>query len=220
MKPIVVFGTGPIARMVKFLFTHDSPDDVVAFAVDRTHLQGGSHLGLPVVAFEDMPDLYPPDTHRMFVAVGYRRVNTFRAERYRQAKEMGYELPSYVSTRASVWPDLEIGDNCLVMDDVVIHPFVSVGNDCFLWSACHIGHESVVGDHCFISSHAVVSGLATVESNCFLGSNATIRDSVTVARSCIVGAGAVISKDTQEGGVYAAPQSRLLPITSDRLPSL
>lgn len=217
---LVLFGTGPVARMAHFLFSADSPHRVVAFTVDRAHLEEDRFLGLPLVAFEDVRRSYPPERFAMFVAVGYRRMNAFRQERFEQARAMGYELPSYVSSRASVWPELRIGANCLVMDLVVIHPFTRIGDDNILWSGCHIGHDSVVEDHCFIASHAVVSGFATVGSHCFLGTNSTVRDGIRLARGTVVGAGAVIGRDTREGGVYAAPGASLLPIPSDRLPNL
>jgi sugar O-acyltransferase (sialic acid O-acetyltransferase NeuD family) len=219
-RPLVVFGTGPVARIAHFLFTHDSRRQVAAFAADASHITEDRLLDIPVVAFEEVTRLYPPAEFDMFVAVGYRRMNAFRAERYQLAKDMGYALPTYVSTRASVWPDLDIGDNCLVMDQVVIHPYARIGADTILWSGSHVGHDAVVGDHCFIASHAVVSGYVTIEPRCFLGSNATIRDGVTVARECVVGAGAVIVRDTKPGEVHAPSQSRLLPISSDRLPNL
>jgi len=220
MSRVVLFGTGAVARVVHFLLTHDSPHEVVAFAVDRDHWQGGEMEGLPIVAFEDLPALYPPGEFGLFIAVGYRRINRFRAERYDQAKAMGYELLTHVSPRASTWPGLQVGDNCLVMDQVVIHPFARVGNDVILWSGSHVGHDSVVGDHCFVSSYAVISGYVVVGDNCFLGSNATIRDGITVARECVIGAGAVVTRDTRERGVYAAPRSTELAATSDRLPNL
>lgn len=220
MSRVVLFGGGAIARIVRFYLEQESPHDVVAFAVDRDHLRGDVLDGLPVVAFEDMPKLYPPDDVSMFIAVGYRRMNGFRAERYERARAMDYELISHVSPRASVWPGLEVGDNCLVMDQVVIHPFAKVGNDVILWTGSHIGHDSVIGDHCFISSHAVVSGFSTVEDRCFLGSNCTIRDGITVARECVIGAGAVVTRSTRPRGVYAAPSAIMLAATSDRLPNL
>lgn len=219
-KPVVLFGTGPLARVVHFLLTNESPRQVVAFTVDREHQQEDTLAGLPVVPFEEVHRRYPPDDFGMFVAVGYRRVNRFRAERYATARAMGYELITHVSPRASTWPGLVIGDNCLVMDQVVIYPFARIGSDCILWSGSHVGHESVIGDHCFISSHAVVSGLATIEERCFIGTNATIRDGITVARECVVGAGVVIAQNTKERGVYAAPRATLLAATSDQLPNL
>lgn len=218
-KPVVLFGSGPITRFVHFFLVHDSPFKVVATTVDRDFLREPEAFGLPVVPFEEMTTLYPPDEFAMFIAIGYRRVNRVREERCRQAREMGYELVSHVSPRASTWPGLEIGDNCLIMDNVIIHPFVRIGDNTIIWSGSHVGHSSVIAENCFFASHAVVSGAVTVEPNCFLGSNATIRDGLTLARDTVVGAGAVIVKDTKPGEIYAAPQPRLLPGRSDRLPS-
>ncbi len=220
MSQVVLFGTGAVARLVDFLLTHDSPHDVVAFAVDRDHWNGGEFEGRPIVAFEDLAMLYPPAEFAMFIAVGYRRMNHFRAERYQRAKAMGYELVTYVSPRASTWAGLQVGDNCLVMDEVIVHPFVRIGNDVILWSGSHIGHDSLVGDHCFVSSRAVVSGYVTIGDNCFIGSNATIRDGIAIERECVIGAGAVVTRDTTERGVYASPQAIQLRVTSDRLPNL
>ena len=220
MKKVVLFGHGAVARMAHFLLTNDSQHDIVASTVDRASMREDRMFGLPTVAFEDAPSRYPPSEFAMFIAVGYSRINGVRERKYLQAKELGYELISYVSTKATTWPDLAIGDNCFIMEDVIIQPFVKIGNDVILWSGCHIGHESVIGDHCFVSSHAVVSGLVTVDAGCFLGSNSTIRDGIRLARQTVVGAGAVVMTSTQERGVYVAPRAHLLPITSDRLPNL
>jgi sugar O-acyltransferase (sialic acid O-acetyltransferase NeuD family) len=218
MTKLVIFGTAPVADIAHFYFTHDSPHEVVAFTVDASHLDRDRYRGLPVVAFEEVASRYPPGDHAMFVAVGYSRMNRVREAKYRQAQELGYELPSYVSSKATTWPDLQVGDNCLVMEDVIVQPFVRIGSDCILWSGCHIGHESVIGDHCFVASHAVVSGFVTVEPNCFLGSNATVRDGITIARETLIGAGAVVLKSTKPRQVYVASRANLLEISSDRLP--
>jgi sugar O-acyltransferase (sialic acid O-acetyltransferase NeuD family) len=220
MSGVVLFGTGAVARVVRFLFEHESPHEVVAHAVDRDRWEGGRFGGVPIVPFEDLAGDYPPDEVKLFVAVGYSRMNAFRAERCARARAMGYELVTHVSPRASTWPDLALGDNCLVMDQVIIHPFARVGSDVILWSGSHIGHDSVIGDHCFVSSHAVVSGYATVEERCFLGSNCTIRDGITIARECVIGAGAVVTRSTTPRSVHAAAAAVRLPATSDRLPNL
>ena len=60
LKPIVVFGTGPMARVVHHMFSHDSPREVVAFTVDGSHLTSAMFLGLPVVAFDETVRAYPP----------------------------------------------------------------------------------------------------------------------------------------------------------------
>lgn len=220
MKPLVLFGVGAVARMAQYLWTLDSPREVVACTVDREFMSGETRFGLPVVPFDEVTNHYPPSDFDMFVAVGYSRMNRFRAERFRQAKDLGYDLPSYVSSRATTWPDLVIGENCFVMEDALLQPFVTIGDDVILWSACHVGHESVIGEHCFVSSHAVVSGLVTVEPGCFLGSNSTIRDGITIGRECVIGAGAAVMKSTEARSVHAAPRAQRLAVTSDRLPGL
>jgi sugar O-acyltransferase (sialic acid O-acetyltransferase NeuD family) len=220
MKPLVLFGTGAIASIVHFYLTNDSEFEVVAFTVDRTHLTAETFLGLPVVPFDSVADHYPPDQFGMFVAIGYSRMNTVREARYHQAREAGYELATYVSSKATTWPGGVIGDNCFIMEEVIVHPFVELGNDLIVWSGSHIGHGSVIGDHCFISSRTAISGNVTVEPNCFFGTNSTVRDLVTIARESVIGAGAVILKDTQERGVYVAPMARLIATPSDRLPNL
>jgi len=220
MSQVIIFGNGLVASLAHFYLTHDSEHEVVAFTVDRTHVGDATLFDLPVVPFDEVVERYPPDQFRMFVAVGYGRMNKFRQERYEQSKALGYELISYVSSKASTWPGAMIGDNCFIMENNVIQPFTRIGNDVIMWSGSHVAHESTIRDHCFISSHVVVSGMVTIEENCFIGVNATIRDQVTIARECVIGAGVVVRKSTQEREVYAATRPELLRITSDRLPSV
>ena len=139
----------------------------------------------------------------MFVAVGFSRVNKVRAEVYERCKSAGYELISYINSRASICGDLEIGDNCFVFEENVVQPFVRLGNNVILWSGNHVGHHAEIRDHVFIASHVVVSGRVTIGERCFVGVNATVRDGVTVAPDCVIGAGALIMKNTTEGEVYS-----------------
>jgi sugar O-acyltransferase (sialic acid O-acetyltransferase NeuD family) len=219
MAKVVLFGNGEVASVAYAYLTHDSPHDVVAFTIDRDSLGEGPHqlFDLPVVPFEDVDRLFPPSAHAMFVSVSYRKINKLRAEKYNQAKAKGYELISYVNSKALTWPDLKVGDNCFIMEENVIQPFVEIGNDVIMWSGNHIGHHTVIKDHCFVASHVVISGHVTVEPYCFFGVNATIRDGITIARECVIGAGALILKPTQEREVYVGNQATLLPRTSDQL---
>ena len=156
----------------------------------------------------------------MFVAIGYGRVNKEREARYLQAKALGYQFITYASSKSIIWPGVEIGENCFIMEGNIIQPFATIGNNVVMWSSCHVGHETVIKDHCFLSAHSVVSGNVTIEPNCFLGVNSTIRNAITLGRESVIGAGAVITKSTEERGVYAGPRAERLALTSDRLPGL
>lgn len=219
MARVVIFGTTEMAMMTHLYLTQDSPHEVVAFTVDRDHILEQTLCGLPIVPFEDIQMSYPPDGHKMLVAISYGNWNRLRAEKYHQAKEKGYELISYVSSKAVVGPESVVGENCIVFQDSVLEPWCEVGNNVIIRVGCSIGHYTTIDDHCFLAPHAVVLGHVTVGPYCFLGANCTIRNKIAIAKECIVGAGALILGDTQEKAIYKGNRSTLLPISSDQLES-
>lgn len=203
MADIVIFGLGDFARVARVYLDADSPHRVVAFTANERYVEESELEGLPVVPFETLLETHPPGSSSMFVAIGFSGVNRARREVYEQCRALGYELISYVNSKADYWGELAIGDNCFVFEENVIQPNVRIGNDVILWSGNHIGHDSTIEDHVFIASHAVISGNCTIGESSFVGVNATFRDGVKVAAQSVIGAGALIMKDTIEGGVYS-----------------
>lgn len=217
MAKLVVFGAGDIARLARFYFERDSEHEVAAFTVDEEYRQADTFLDLPLVSFEKVVEYYPPQEYKMFVALSYARMNKLRAEKYDLSKQKGYELVSYVSSRCTFLTDHPIGDNCFILEDNTIQPFVQIGNNVTLWSGNHIGHDVVIEDHCFLASQIVVSGYVRIRNNCFIGVNATIRNAITIAAETLVGAGAVIMKDTVPKGVYLPQRAELFKKQSDEI---
>ena len=217
MARLVIFGMGDIARLAHVYFTRDSEHEVVGFTVDHAYRQADTFRGLPVVDFEEVTQHFPPDAYALFIALSYARMNQLRAERFEQGRQLGYQLPSYVSSRCTLLTDEPIGDNCFILEDNTIQPFVRIGNNVTLWSGNHIGHDSTIDDHSFITSHAVIAGNVTIKSHCFVGINATIKNGVTIAPACLIGAGAVILNDTVEHGVYAVKGTDAARIKSTQL---
>ncbi len=212
MSKIVLFGCGQMAEIAHVFIEHDTDHEVVAFCVDREHIQEKEFRGLPVVAFEEVEQRYPPSDHQMFILLGARETNRLRERKYNEAKSKGYSFISYVSSKATICPESHIGENCLILENNVIQPFASIGDNCVLWSGNHIGHHSSIRDHCYLASHIVVSGRVTVHPYCYLGVNATIRDGIEIAPSTVVGAGALIMKPTEEGAVYMGLPGRKAPM--------
>jgi sugar O-acyltransferase (sialic acid O-acetyltransferase NeuD family) len=217
MAKLVIFGAGDIARLAHYYYTSDSDHEVIAFTVDERYRRAETFLDLPLQSFEKVVATYPPDEYKMFVALSYARMNKVRAEKYAQAKACGYQLVSYVSSRCSFLTEHPVGDNCFILEDNTIQPFVRIGNDVTLWSGNHIGHDAVIEDHCFLSSHIVVSGHVRIRDHCFVGVNATLRNSITIAPGSLIGAGAIIMKDTVEKGVYLPQRAELFSRNSDEI---
>lgn len=214
---LVIFGTGDIAELAYTYFSTDSDFEVVAFTVDREFLGTETFCGLPVVAFEEVGQRYPADDHAMFVALSYTRLNVLRRDKFLAAKAMGYRLASYVSSRASVLNDGVIGENCFILEDNTVQPFVRIGDNVTLWSGNHIGHHSRIADHTFIASHVVVSGGCKIGEMCFIGVNATLRDHIEIGARCVIGAGALLLSNAEPEGVYLGPETERSRIPSSRL---
>lgn len=216
-KRLVIFGTGDIAQLAHYYFSRESDYEVVAFTVDAAFLQEAIFCGLPVVAFENLATRYPPESHDVFVALSYSKLNAVRKEKYLAAKSLGYRLASFVSPRASVLNEGRIGENCFVFEDNTIQPFVTIGNNVTLWSGNHIGHHSAIRDHVFIASHVVVSGGVEIGEQCFIGVNATLRDHIRIGARCVIGAGALLLSDAEPEGVYMGLATERSRVPSTRL---
>ena len=187
MAKVIIFGVQDFAQLANFYLQHDSEHEVVAFSVHKQYLpEGETFEGLPVVAFEDVEKIYPPPDFKFFAPMAPTRMNKLRESVYYQIKQKGYELISYVSSKATVFPGVAIGDNCFILEDNTIQPFTSIGNNVVLWSGNHIGHHGMIKDHVSFTSHVVLSGHCVVESFAFFGVNATIRDGIHIAEGSLI----------------------------------
>ena len=217
MNQVVIFGNSQMASMMYFYLTHDSNYTVAAFTVNQENLKDTLLEGIPVVPFEEIEHSHPPDRFRISVPISYRNVNKLRAVKYREARAKGYETISYISSKAITWPDLTVGDNCIVLEGSVIQPFTKIGNNVFIGCGSMVGHHCSIAEHCFLAPGSVALGNTRIEPYCFIGANATIRDGVTVARECVVGAGVTIRRDTKAQEVYMGERAEPAEGGSTRL---
>ncbi|MFW7343418.1 acetyltransferase [Pollutimonas sp. H1-120] len=216
-KKLIIFGAGEIAQLAKYYFTTDSDYEVAAFTVDAAFQSSSSFCDLPVIPFESLTRSHPPEFYEIFIAISYSKLNQIRKEKFLAAKELGYYLPSYISSKATVLNNMHIGENCFILEDNTIQPFVSIEDNVTLWSGNHIGHHSVIRSHSFFASHIVISGGVEVGEQCFIGVNATIRDHVQIGPKCVIGAGALILASTDAEGVYLGTPSERSRVPSSRL---
>jgi sugar O-acyltransferase (sialic acid O-acetyltransferase NeuD family) len=214
MKNLIIYGTGLIGEVAEFFFRTDSDYRVAAFTNAGEFIREDSFGGKPVVPFEDLKTSHPPLDYEIFVALGYAKTNKVRQARYLEAKEKGYACARYISSRAAYF-DTPVGENCFILENNVVQPFVTIGNNVTLWSGNHIGHHSIIHDHCFISSHVVISGACDIGENCFLGVNSTLRDNIKLGPFVVVSPGAVVMKDCEERTVVQPAESTYRVIKRD-----
>jgi sugar O-acyltransferase (sialic acid O-acetyltransferase NeuD family) len=217
MQEIVIFGTGEIAELADFYFSRDSKLKVAGFTVDQAYLKNTEFRGRPVVPFERVRESFPPQKYGLFVALSYSGINELRAAKVTAGRAAGYQIVSYVSSRATILPELQIKENCFILEDNTVQPFAKIGSNVTLWSGNHIGHHSVIEDDVFIASHVVVSGGVRIGQGSFIGVNATFRDHVSIGKKCVIGAGALVLEDQPDLSVIAPRATERSPVPSTRL---
>lgn len=214
MAKVVLFGTGRGADVAYRFLSRDSGHEVCAFAPDRKYFDRATFHGLPVVPFEEVERHYPPDEYLMFILLGYQDMNGLRATKYSEAKRKGYRLATYVSSDIFRVEDIQVGENCFILDNQSISLDVKIGNNVVMWSSNHIGDLSIVEDHAWLASHVTIAADVVVGEGSFLGIGATISNGARLGRKTFVGAHALITSNTPEGSVYVATESQRLDFTS------
>ena len=201
-RKLIIVGDSAFAEIAYEYFTYDSEYEVVAFSVERDYLKKETLCELPVVPFESLTEAFAPAEHFIYVATVYTQLNRLRTRLCKEAKQKGYGLASYISSRAFVWRNVVLGEHCFIFEDNTVQPFVTVGDNVVMWSGNHIGHHSTIKDNCFISSHVVISGFVEVGENCFLGVNSTIVNNVKIGRDCWLGPDVTIVRDAPEATFF------------------
>ena len=219
MKKIIIFGTGELAQRI-FYYLQDSDDQVVAFCANKSKIDKEELLGLPIITFENIEEKFPPSEFSMFIALAYSEMNKKRTKFFEEAKSKGYELYSYIHPSTKIWDKFEMGENCFILANNVVQPFVKIGNNVLIGSNNLISHNTTIDDNCFITSNVTIGGHVTIGKNCFVGLSSTINQRIKIGNECIIGAGTIISKNVNDKEVYAENSSKKLPQSSDELDSI
>lgn len=215
MAQVIIFGIRDLAELAHFYLTTDSKHEVIAFSVNRDYLPAdNSFKGLPVIAFEEIEITLPPDKYSFFAPMTHKGMNKQREKIYNEIKKKGYDLISYISSKATVFDDLSVGDNCFILEDNTIQPFVTIGSNTVLWSGNHIGHHTKIGDHVFITSHVVISGNCLIDPYCFIGVNAALKENTLLGEASFVAMSTSITQNTEPYSVYSGNPAKKIDMSS------
>lgn len=213
-KKLILYGVGETADIAYEYFTYDSDYEVVAFTADKDYITTESINGLPVVPFDSIETAFSPKDHSMFIAANYNKLNRIRARLFRNAKDKGYELASYVSSKAFVWRNVQLGENVFIFENNVVQHKVQIEDNVTLWSGNHVGHQSIIRNHAYLSSHCVISGFCEIGEYSFLGVNCTLNNNLSIGKNNVIGSGALVVKNTDDNKLMVGAPARPAPKTS------
>jgi len=215
IKKLVIVGAGEFGEIAYEYFTSDSEYEVMAFSVEKAYRKEDTLLGKPVVDFETVEDVYPPEEYEVFVAVTFPKLNRARTQLYQRCKKKGYRCASYISSQSFVWHNAKVGENTFIFESSTIQHYAEIGNNVIIWCGSSICHRAVVEDNCWLAPHSVICGFSRIGKYSFIGSNATIVDEITIAEDTLLGAGSVAVKSIEEPGkIFVGNPARKLEKTS------
>src|SRR5690606_35286031 len=166
-KKLFIYGVGGLAEYAGYVFENDSDFNLSGFCIERTYIDQHPEISETTQVFEEIEQELQNSNVFLFIAVGN---NLVRERIYNLAKQKEIKLASYISSKASTWPNMKIGDNCFIGEGSVIQPFVKIGNNSILFGA-RLGHHTMVGDHALLSG-PTIGGNVHIGNLTFIGLNA------------------------------------------------
>lgn len=217
MKKIIIFGVGDIAEEVNNYLNLDSDFEVVAFTQDKKFIKKSSFMNKPIIPFEKIQNKFSPKNFKMFIAIGYTNFNQLRFRKYKEAKNKGYELISYISSKASLIGNQSIGDNSLILENTSVQTTAKIGSNVFLWCNNLIGHHAIIKDHVYIAGNCVVAGSSIINPFCFLGINSSVTHGVKIGTSCFVSASTLVNQNLKKNSFCFSGPGKIIRINNTDL---
>ncbi len=210
---VVIYGIGPFAKLLHYYLTNDSNYEVVAFCADEAYIKEKEFCGLPIVAFENVEDIYKPKEYKMLVAVGYSKMRN-RKIMFEKAKSKNYVLINYIHSSV-INHDIKLGENNIILAGCVIEPNVEIGNNNVIWSMTLLGHDCKIENHNYISAKCLISGNSKIKNLCFIGNGSNMIDSLVIENETYLVAGTMLGNNSKLKGMYAGNPARLFKINED-----
>lgn len=214
MSPTVIYGNGAMAKVVYAYAKHTHT--IVGFTVDDVCIGEGvkEYLGLPLIPFSQVENVFSPATHSMLIAMGFIDMNALRAKKYDEAKAKGYAFTRYVHPGVMVHDDVSIGDNSIILDFVSIHPGCQLGHSTFISSNVNIGHDCQIEPNNWINAGVSIAGGCHIKQGCFFGVNASLGHGVTVGAQNFIAANTVVTQSTADEEVYISEPGQRFKLKS------
>jgi len=207
---VVIYGNAASASLIRYWLDCDSHYRVVGFCVDAVYRTEISFEGLPLVASDEIENVFPPSRFHLIIPLGNHSINGIRREKFEEFRRRGYSYARYVSSRSTVWEGCRVGENVIIYEGAVIQPFTTIGENCIIRSNVVVAHHSRVADHVFLANGVVTGGKCTIQEQVFAGLGSIIIDNINIAPRTFIGAGSVVIKSTDPDGVYVGNPARRL----------
>lgn len=215
-RTIYIFGHSAFSEVIASYLKDDPKVMFGGFIVDDAYYDETINNST-VQSWSKFISSTSPEQGEIIVAVGYSNMNQSRENIFKAIRDKKYVIASYFHPTSIISKDATLGDGCIVLENVVIQPFVECGEGNIFWSNVNVCHHTRIGNFNFFAASSCILGKITIDNNCFIGSNASIKNRVHLASKTLVGACAFVRKDTNVEEIVVPAESITLSKKSGEL---
>lgn len=185
-KDLCIIGINGTAKRITQFVERYNLFNIIGYAVDKNYIIDNEFHGKPVWAIEELDNYIDRNKCQLYVALFWNHLNGDRRRLYERLKQEGWQFSSIISPLASIRGS--VGENCWIMDYVVVQEGAAIGNNVIVSDFCLVGNGTIIDDHCFLAARSTVMGSAYVGKQTFIGVGSTVFDVVHIGNKCLVGA--------------------------------
>ncbi len=111
---------------------------------------------------------------------------------------------------------LEIGDDCVLREQVTVHRgtvkgggLTRIGSRCLLMVGTHVAHDCELGDDLTLSNLTTLGGHVVVSPHVVTGGHVAVAPFVHLGRGCFLAGGAMVERDVPPFTVMAGDRARV-----------
>lgn len=212
---IVIYGVGRFADYATYVFDNDTDYEVVGFCMEQAYLEEHKSIQKNITTFENLENTFSMEDTSIFIAVGN---NLIRKRIFKKVKSKGYKFGSYISSKATTWGDLKVGDNCFIGEGSAIQPFVTIEDNTILFVSA-IGHHCKIGRNVLLSV-CTLGGNVKIGDHSYLGMGSVVKQNINIGEKNIIGMGCVIDKNTASNSVYTSKSATKRSVPFDKVANL
>lgn len=216
LKKRLIYGNGSMAKV--YCSYLRNVVELCGFIVDDCCIDKNNDefCSLPLVPLSKAKKIFNPRLYDITVAVGYREMNELRKQKTNDLKNRGYSIAGYIDTHFILHDDVAIGEGCVILENVSIHPGSRIGDGVFIAGNNNIGHDCFINDYCWINGGVSIAGGTTVGECSFLGVNSTLTNGITIGKKNFISAGAIINRNTDNDAVYLSESAVKFKLNSNK----
>lgn len=210
MNKVIVYGGATLLKNLFYDAAGNQDFQIACFSSDDGYRSADQLLGLPWVSYARILELYPPDQYDMLALFNGSRSMRARDKMFHKAKSSGYRMRNYISARADIAPDVQMGENNLIMGASYIGFGGIMGDNNLIRQSVYLGHEFKMGNNNIITAGCNIGGLCNIQNGCYFGLGTTVIDHINIAEETLTGAGSVVIRHTEPYSKNVGNPSRVI----------